>query len=536
MASSSANYIIKPQAGFQQMFASSSVDVVFGGGILAAGKSFGLVLAIAEPLMTDPQFRALISRKSIANLKQGGGFVDTFKDIFGDYVSIRESKDPRASFACGAYCDLTYINDLNLDDMRERAKGWQYDVIAIDELTEMPWEIFSYIMTRNRGKSKTFTGKFFATMNPKRTHWVRQFIDWYIGIDGTIIPERDGRVRYFYNTGSSVKDVVWGNSKEEVYKKCRIDIDRKLRAVGGNFTYENMIKSFVFYQGRMSENKGLLEGNPDYIGSVAASGGLMSQALLEGNWNVDPDEAEERAIPSEAARRVFTNDPAENNDMWVTADLADVGTDNVVALSWNGFHVNGIMLLSHTTPAENAHRIRAFARERNIPDSHIIYDATAARYFNDYAPDAIPYISAQRPRGLYALTAQTMKDLCYLRLCRMIRTGDLSFDTKIAEKIYTHINLKYPVTVENEFLEECAVVHFTEYVTGKKRLDSKREMNQRLGRGRSMDLLDPCAMRMLPCLNIEYGREVEEGLTAMERAQEARLVAAGSIYDDSTWF
>ena len=169
---------MKPQEGFQMDFASANVDVIFGGGILCGGKSFGLVLAMAEPLMTDTDFRALISRKSIQSQKSGGGFVDAFQTIFGEYVSVKMSDSPRITFPCGAYCDLTYIDDSNLDKTRERAKGWQYDCIAIDEITEMPWEIFSYIQTRNRGRSKTFTGKFFATLNPKRSHWTRKFLDW----------------------------------------------------------------------------------------------------------------------------------------------------------------------------------------------------------------------------------------------------------------------------------------------------------------------------------------------------------------------
>lgn len=92
---------------------------------------------------------------------------------------------------------MTYIDPTNIDRMRERAKGWQYDAIAIDELTEMPWEVFTYIQSRNRGKSKTFTGKFRATFNPKRTHWTRRFIDWYVGVDGKGIPDRIGKVRFF---------------------------------------------------------------------------------------------------------------------------------------------------------------------------------------------------------------------------------------------------------------------------------------------------------------------------------------------------
>lgn len=530
--------IIKPQAGFQQLFASSSVDVVFGGGILAAGKSYALVLAMAEPLMTDGDFRAVISRRAIGSLKAGGGFVDTFQDIFGDQVTVRQSDSPRAQFKSGAFCDLTYIDDSNIDKLRERAKGWQYDMMAIDELTEMSWEAFSYLMTRNRGRSKTFTGKFFATMNPKRSHWLRTFLDWYIGNDGYIMPERDGQVRYFYVNGSDVKDVVWGSSKQEVYAKCKIDIDRKLSKIGGSFSYADMIKSFVFYKGSLAENKALTSGNSGYIGSVAAAGGKTAQALVEGNWNVDPEEEENIPIPSHKARECFVNDYAENGDLWVTVDLADYGTDNVVAFAWNGFHVYKMLVLGRATPRENAIKVRQFAAECSTPENRIIYDATAGRYFNDYLPEAVPYLSSTRPRGIYYLTAASLKDLCYLRLVKMINRGQLTFADEVAQEIYKHHNLKYSVTLQNEFLEECAVVRFKDGINGRKKLLSKKEMNRDLGKGRSMDVLDPCAMRMLPLVNTPYGSELESGFSKEDETIKNPLfetVQNASIYDESLW-
>lgn len=499
--------------------------------------SFALVLALAEPLMTDGDFRAVITRRSLQSQKTGGSFVDTFKSIFGDYCSVKTADSPRISFPSGAYCDLTYIDDTNLDKMREQWKGKQIDAICIDEITEMSWEAFSYVQTRNRGRSRTFTGKFFATLNPKRSHWTRKFLDWYIGVDGFIMPDRNGKVRYFYVNGSTVDDVVWGDTKEEVYRKCKIDIDRKLARIGGNFTYENMIKSFVFYQGKLSENKAMLENNPNYIGSVAASGGRMAQAIIEGNFNVDPEEDEKIPIPSSAAQGVFNNNPAVNGDKWVTVDLADYGTDNLVALAWDGFHAYDILILSKSTPRENAQAVKTFAFEHGTAESHIIFDATAGRYFNDYIPDAIPYISLNKPFGLYPLTAMTVKDMCYLRLCKMIENGNLTFDDKLAVQTYTHQNLKYKVTVENEFIEECSVVRFDDMQSGKKRLWNKKKMNQMLGKGRSMDLLDPCAMRMLPCANIEYGNEIQAGYynSQEERREMSHVEMAGSIYDDTTW-
>lgn len=499
--------------------------------------SYGLVLAMAEPLMTDPDFRAMISRRSLGNQKAGGGFVEKFKQIFGaDFVKVRESENPRVTFPNGTFVDLTYLDDSNMDKLRERAKGWEYDLIAIDELTEMTWEVFSYVMTRNRGQSKTFTGKFFATLNPKRSHWTRIFLDWYIGSDGFIIPERDGVVRYFYCAGPTVKDVVWGMSKREVYEKCKIDIDRKLKTIGGNFGYEVMIKSFVFYQGKLGSNKKMLENNSGYLGSVAASGGRMAQALMEGNFNVDPEEDEDIPIPSQAARDCFVKDPAVNGDKWITIDLADYGKDNTLMLSWNGFHVVNYEIVMHSTPRINAERARLFAASEGVAESHIIYDATAGRYFNDYIPDAIPYISAAKAMGIYYLSAMTIKDLCYLRLSYMIKRGQLTFSDKVANAVYTHQNLKYRVSIQNEFMEECAVVRFDKMQSGKKKLQSKKEMNRNLGKDRSMDLLDPCAMRMYPCLNMEYGSELQEGFRLAAQDVEEKNPNAQSIYDDTLYY
>ena len=41
-------------------------------------------------------------------------------------------------------------------------------------------------------------------------------------------------------------------------------------------------------------------------------------------------------------------------------------------------------------------------------------------------------------------------------------------------------------------------------------------MNALLGNGRSMDLLDPIAMRLMPLLEYEFGRELEMTLVARE--------------------
>ena len=495
--------------------------------------TFAAVLSIAEAV-EDQNFRGVFLRNNLNDLKSGGGILDTFRDIYGKSVTIVESGDPSATFASGAKCDITHVADQSRDKVLQRFKGRQYDYIYFDEGTGFTWETFVTICSRNRGRAK-WTGKIRMTTNPDRNHWLRTFLDWYIGIDGFIREDREGVVRYFYMAGETVKDVVWGDTKEECYHKCKIDIDRKLRKINGktgNATYKDMIKSFTFYLGRMSENKASLGNNGGYVGTVAMSGGRNAEQLLEGNWNVSPDEDLNAVIPSDIANKVFVVDPQINNDRWITADLADSGTDNFLCLYWNGFHVEDILILGRTTPRENAERLLAFADKHDVTNSHIIYDGIRGLYINDYIPEAIPYISNMKPMGMYGRMALRLKDECYLRLVEMLKRGEMSMSDEVANRTYEHALLKERITVQNEFLEECAVVRFKDAQSGKKTLLSKKEMNQMLGRGRSMDLLDPCAMRMYPVLSLPYGDEL---VGTMQDFDDDDDDSNNSIYDETLW-
>ena len=527
----SEQVIIRPFEGFQEKFVRSNVDVVIGGGQLGGGKTFGAALLCAEPSL-DPRFRACFLRNNLDDLKAGGGVLDTFRECYGSGVNVVESGNPHVDFASGARVDVTHIADQTKKKLEQRFKGRQYDLIYLDELTGFTFECFTFLFSRNRGQA-SWSGKIRATTNPKRNHWLRTFLDWYIGADGQIDPGKDGVVRYFYIAGDTEKDVVWGNSKEEVYQRAKIQIDKFLISFNGKTgkaTYKDVIKSFCFYLGRTSENKALGE---NYAGSVAAMGGRAAEEN-SGNWNVDTDEDFDAPIDSDMINNVFIADPMRNGDKWITADLADEGTDNLVALAWNGFHIEDILILaSKTLPRENAERLKLFAEKHDIADSHIIFDATAAAYMRDYMPDAIPFKSIHKPIGMYMRMARWLKDECYLRLIEVMKRGELSMDDSVAYKRYEHQKLKERITVQNEFEEECRVVRFDKANNGKLALYSKKQMNAKLGKGRSMDLLDPIAMRMYPVLEYAYGEELQS--TMYDGKEYDEYEDNNDIYNDSFW-
>lgn len=527
--------IIKPQSGGQEAFVRSNVDFCIYGGVLNCGKTYGALLSVAEWSLI-PEFRAVFTRRNIAETKVGGGMVDEIKKLYGeDYIRVKESDSPRIYFPSGAFIDLTHIADENPQKLLERVKGWQYDLCYLDELTSYSWSTFNTIITRNRGTAG-IGSKIRGTTNPKKNHWLRVFLKPYIGHDGFIRPDMDRKVMYFYIEGETVDTVIWGETKEEVYEKCKVSIDRKLKTVNKGvikFSYENLVKSFSFILGNISENVASLENNKDYIGSVAASGGKMGQILLEGNWDVDLDDDSEAPIPSSVARETFMTDPQRNGDKWITVDLADFGTDNLIAIAWDGLHIIDVMILGQTTPKMNADRIEDFAMKWDIADSHIIFDGIHGRYINDYIPDAIPFLSNRAPMGMYARGACLLKDECYLRLQWIIKNGYLSWDEDVARRRYYHQKMKDEISIQTEFIEECSVVRFKEQQSGKKRLATKKEMNAMLGKGRSMDLLDPIAMRMLPLLPFKCGDELSA--TTYWEEERTENPYKDNIYNDSFW-
>lgn len=491
--------------------------------------SVGALLMAAEP-SSDPNFRMLFLRRNLGDLKAGGGGLDEAVKIYGPFCKVRMADSPRLTFPSGAFIDFTHMDNQNEDDVLERVKGWQYSVIYVDEATGFEWSTIRLLMSRNRSQAK-WTGKMRLTCNPKRNHWLRVWVDWYLDEQGYPIPERVGVVRYFFVNGEKIEDVVFGDTPEEVYQKCRPAIDRLLRAMkDDNLTYRDFIKTTTFYTGKLSENKAL---DQSYIGSVAAMGEKQRQANMEACWNVDLDDDLELPISSAAARALPENDECRNGEKWLTCDLATSGKDNAVFVVWDGLHIEYVEVHQRTTPRQNVRIMSSIANRYDVPTSHIIYDATGAQYVADDLPDAIAFWSSSAPRGKFRRDFDKLKDECYKRLVEVINCHNISMSKRVAEMDYVRMKTttRNSTNLMNEFAEECSVVQFQQLASGKIKLYGKKEMNSKLGKSRSMDLLDPCAMRMRPLLDCVYGEELA-AQTQEEHLTEENSDRYISIFDE----
>lgn len=532
MSAESNIKIFQCQPGFQERFVASNVDVCFGGGVLNCGKTFASVLSTAEP-SEDPEFRAVFIRKTFTEITSGGGMYDEFRTIYGERATFKATQPPRVTFQSGAYVDFRQVNNEDMKKIQEEWKGAQYTLIYIDEATSIQFSTFKYLLTRNRSKSR-FHPTIKATMNPERECWIRTFIDWYVGKDGKIIPERDGVVRYFYIYGNKPDEVYWGDTKEEVYLQGKHDIDQKLRSLGGDFTYENMIKSFVFYLGKMSENKASIGNNMDYAGSVASVGGHQAEQLIEGNWNASSRDESTFLIKPTTANAAAYIEPQTNGRKYICVDLADTGTNSTVIGVFDGLHWIDAQILNKSTPKQNAEWVLRMARKHDIADNHIIYDAQRAAYMLDYIPDAIGYYSFSRSRGLYKREYLRRKDENFARLVDAINRGGFSISPDVANMVFERTRTG-ETTFLQKFVEECTVVQWTEDNTsGKKRLLTKKEMVSKLGKGESTDILDTAQMLMSVFEMSELGMELEIGRNEMEE-EASEYGDAFDVTEDSNW-
>lgn len=500
---------------------------------LTTHNSFGAILANAEPSL-DPNYRAVFFRRTLAELKTSGGIVDDFENAYGDAVSITKSENPRITFKnTGAWIECRQIADENPTKVRETYKGSQWDAAFFEELTGYQFYTWNYLASRVRGKAK-WSGKVRATTNPSKNHWVRKMLAWWIGLDGFVIPERSGIIRYVYLDGNSVEDYVWGDTKEEVYRKCKVSIDKKLAKLkDDSITYENLIKSFTFILGNLAENKALLANNPDYVGNVS---GKEGDALLSGNWDVDLSSEENLPINMRIARSVSESKNAINGLKYITVDLADTGTNSTVIGVWNGFHLIDAHVINVSSGRQNAEWIKTIAKKHDIADSHIIYDAQRAEgYMMDYLPNAVPYYSFSPARGVGRREFKRRKDENYARLIEAINRGDFSISPEVANMTFQQT--KYgAVTFLQKFVEECSVVQWAEdSISGKRRLLGKKEMNSQLGRGESMDILDMCHMLMSVYEPYEMGSELDIGRRMATESEQEYGAEECDIYDDTTW-
>lgn len=254
---------IRPQPGPQEQFLRSAADITFFGGAAYGGKTFALLLRHLRHI-NDPQFGAVIFRRTMKQVTSEGGLWDTAAELYaGMGAASRQSPQMQWQFSSGARISFNHL------EHEKNKLDWQGSQIAglgFDEVTHFTSGKFWYLQSRSRSvcSVRPYT---VATCNPDPDSFVAPLISWWIDPDsGYAIPERSGKIRWFIRHGDEIE---WGKRSEL--------LDRRPGLIP---------RSLTFIPSKITDNAIGLEVNPDYIGTLQSLHHVDRERLLNGNWKI----------------------------------------------------------------------------------------------------------------------------------------------------------------------------------------------------------------------------------------------------------
>ena len=267
---------IGPQAGPQEQFLSTSADIAIYGGAAGAGKTWAILMECLRFAPRNPEFAAVIFRRTMPQVKNPGGLWDESEKLYPLCGGSPTASLSEWNWAKGGKVKFAHLeHEKNKLDWQ----GSQIPLIIFDELTHFTVSQFFYMVSRNRSMCgvKPYIR---ATTNPDADSWVAQVISWWIDQEtGFPIPERAGKIRWFVR----INDVLcWGDTREALLKEY------------GNPNlpegHEEQIqpKSLTFIPGKLSDNPALMKADPGYLANLKSLPLVEQARLLGGNWKIRP--------------------------------------------------------------------------------------------------------------------------------------------------------------------------------------------------------------------------------------------------------
>jgi predicted phage terminase large subunit-like protein len=259
---------IKPQQGPQHAFLTTPADIAIFGGAAGGGKTRALLM---EPLrfFTNPEYRAVIFRRTTPQIRNPGGMWDESAELYPLVGAKPREAGLEWVWPSGAIVKFAHLEH---ETDKHSWQGSQLVMIGFDELTHFTESQFWFLMHRARSTSgiKPYIR---ATCNPNPDSFVHKLVAWWIDpATGLPIPERSGRLRYFVRREN---EMIWGDSPEDCLKRAP------------EF-YPEDVRSLTFIAATVRDNPALLERNPSYLANLKALPLVDRERYLYGNWRIRP--------------------------------------------------------------------------------------------------------------------------------------------------------------------------------------------------------------------------------------------------------
>ena len=250
------------------------------GGARGGGKSWAIRKKAALLALYYAGIKIGIYRRTYPELRNNH-VVPLLKELNG-VASYNESKKV-FSFPNGSVIELCYAD--NLKDLNQKFQGQEFDILFIDEATQIPEDWFDIIKATNRGVNQ-FPKRIYITCNPGGIGhaWVKRLF-----------------VTKSYKESEKAED-------------------------------------YSFIQALPRDNKALMESDPDYIRTLEALPPTLRKAWLEGSWDIFMGQFFEEFVddPAHYEDRLWTHviEPFEVPDSWQIFRSFDWGFAKPFSCDW----------------------------------------------------------------------------------------------------------------------------------------------------------------------------------------------------------
>ena len=282
------NLTINPPSEKQKLFLTASTKHIAFGGARGGGKSWAVRTKAKLLSLRYPGIRILIVRRTYPELINNHINI-LRKELLG--IAKYNDKDKVLKFINGSTINFTYCdNDKDLD----RLQGVEYDVIFLDEATQLSEFQMKTITACLRGVNDF----------PKRVY-------------------------YTCNPGGQGHGYI-----------KRIFIDRR-------YDDGERAEDYTFIQSLVTDNKVLMESQPDYLKQLEALPPKLREAWLYGNWDIFEGQFFEDFIdkPEHYQDRAWTNviDPFNIPDGWKIYRSFDWGYARPFSCGWWAVDYDGVV-------------------------------------------------------------------------------------------------------------------------------------------------------------------------------------------------
>lgn len=368
---------------------------------------------------------------------------------FANLGKYNKSKDDMTwNFKTGASMSFDHF-DMTLKEFEDKYRGQQIPYIGIDELPQIPFEFIKILLGSNRN-TIGIRSRILGTCNPDPLSWLRKFLDWWIADRDTIYPDgkthpelhglpipwRSGVVRYFFITGDSPDNIVWGDTPEEVYEQAKDEIDSAWVPGLEEYGYTKTsfaVKSAVFIKASIMENQHLLNNDRNYVASILNKSPEERAKEWEGNW--DAIAIGDDFIKPAHMEACFNNSAMLGDKIRrASCDIAGDGGDACVTWFKIGNHIQDVYVC-RIDPYNTVPLIRAKLREWGVLEQNFVYDLQGmGQVLKGAFPNAISFNNqeavAKEDKHLY----DCMKSQCAYKFAQHTQQAEWSIEPTLLKR------------------------------------------------------------------------------------------------------